>query len=94
METLTFTQVGHIVERHFTRNKRAVKYNRKYLNSSPRAKQGNNLRNRIRYYRKKLKQAKDKNNTPYIHKCESMLKELIKNLKSLGFKIRSDTLEG
>ena len=91
MNTLTLTQVGRIVERHLTKNKKAVIYNRKYLNSSPRAKTGHNLRRSKCYYRKKLKEAKlmndvDKNMTPYINKCKSKIKELSKKLKSLGFR--------
>ena len=91
MNTLTLTQVGRIVERHLTKNKKAVIYNRKYLNSSPRARIGHNLRRSKGYYRKKLIDAKlmnetYKNMTPYINHCRSKIKELSKKLKSLGFR--------
>ena len=76
---------------HLTNNKRAIENNRKYLQSSTRAKKGHQLRNLRCYYRRKLKQAQivdsaGKNMTPYINKCKNKVKELSEKLQSLGYR--------
>ena len=91
MDTLTQTQIQRIVERHLTNNKRAIENNRKYLQSSTRAKKGHQLRNLRCYYRRKLKQAQivdsaGKNMTPYINKCKNRVKELSEKLQYLGYR--------